>query len=150
VNERRGRARVPQPAWRPGPAGVREHGERPPGFPSNRRDLSSSLVRCSAAEVPNPKPPGPPGQRLGPVGAKGQAQRGYRRAAQESGETGRQGSEPSIVPWRPGDSSREDPAKGREGRVTDPRSGNKARTPSLGTLSMRRPRIAQRGGEAVT
>jgi hypothetical protein len=33
--------------------------------------------------------------------------------------------------------------------VTEPLSGNKARTPSLSTLSPERQRIAQRGGEAV-
>ena len=55
---------------------------------------------------------------------------------------GQQGSEPFIVPRKSGNSSRENPAEGRGGRVTDPLSGHKARTPSLSTLSTRRQRIA--------
>jgi hypothetical protein len=62
--------------------------------------------------------------------------------AQEFGETGRQGSEPVVVPRKPGDSSREDPVEGRGGRVAGPRSGHKARTPSLSALSTKRPRRA--------
>jgi hypothetical protein len=137
-------------AWPPGPAGVQEQGERPGGFPSNRRDLLHSLVLLSAPGVPNRKPPGPSGQRLGPAGAKTRRTEGIAGRAQESGETGWQGSEPFVVPWKPGNSSREDPAEGRGGRVTGPRPGTKARTPSLSTLSTKRPRIAQRGSEAVT
>ena len=70
--------------------------------------------------------------------------------APEHGETGWQESEPFVVPWKSGNSSREDPAEGREGRVTDPLLGTKARTPSLSTLSTHRQRIAQRGGQTVT
>jgi hypothetical protein len=55
---------------------------------------------------------------------------------------GWQGSEYFIVPWKPGNSPREDPVEGREGRVTDLQSGHKARTPSLGPLSTQRLRIA--------
>jgi hypothetical protein len=55
---------------------------------------------------------------------------------------GWQESEPFIVPWKWGNSPREDPAEGREGRVTDPLLGNKARTASLSTLSTQRQRIA--------
>src|SRR5262245_31733128 len=43
----------------------------------------------------------------------------------------RQASEPFVVPRKSGHSSREDPAEGREGRFAEPRSGHKARTPSL-------------------
>ena len=47
----------------------------------------------------------------------------------------RRESEHLLVPTRPGNSPRGDPAEGRRCRVTDPLLGNKARTPSLSTLS---------------
>jgi hypothetical protein len=122
------------PAWHPGPAGVLEHGERPPGFPSNRRDLLPSLALLSAAEVPNLKPPGPPRLRLDGGGSESQTHGGIAGRAQEPGETGWQESEPFLVPWTSGNSSRGDPAEGREGRVAEPLSGDKARTPSLSHL----------------
>jgi hypothetical protein len=99
----------------------------------------------SALGVPNPKPPGLPRRRLDGAGAKAQAQGGIAGRAQESGETGRQESESFIVPWKPGHSPWEDPAEGREGRVTDLLSGHRARTPSLGPLFTKRQRIAYRG-----
>jgi len=83
----------------------------------------SSLRRL--LEVPNPKPPGPARLRLDGAGAKAQTRGGIAGRAQESGETGRQESEPFIVPRKSGNSSREDPAEARGGRVTDPLSGNK-------------------------
>src|SRR5262249_38462264 len=46
-------------AWHTGPAGVPEHGERPPGFPSNRRDLPPSLVPTSARGGAEPQTPWP-------------------------------------------------------------------------------------------
>ena len=100
----------------------------------------SSLRRLSG--VPNPKPPGPARLRLGGPGAKAQAQGGIAGRAQEPGETGWQESESFIVPWKSGNSPCEDPAEGREGRVTDPLSGNRARTLSLGHLFTKRQRIA--------
>jgi hypothetical protein len=99
----------------------------------------SSLDRLEG--LPNPKTPGRRG-RVGPRRSEAATPGGIAGRAQESGETGRQESEPFLVPWKSGNSSREDPAEGRGGRVTDPRSGHKARTPSLRTLSTKRPRIA--------
>ena len=122
-------------AWHRGPAGVQEHGERSPGFPSNRRDLPSSLVRYLGLRSAEPETPGLPRLRLDEVGAKSQTRGGIAGRAQEFGEMGWQESEPSIVPWKSGNSPCEDPAEGREGRVTDPQSGNRSRTPSLGSLS---------------
>src|SRR6266404_7616690 len=73
----------------------------------------------------------------------------YRQAkATKRGGTGVWKSEPFIVPWKPGNSRPEDPVEGREGRVGDPWEGNTAGTPSPGTVSPQRPRIAalrQRG-----
>jgi hypothetical protein len=81
--------------------------------------------------LPNPKTPGPP-DRVGAWGERtSRRNEGIVGRAHEPGETGRQESEPFIVPWKPGNSSREDPVEGRGGRVTDPRSGHRARTPSL-------------------
>ena len=132
-------------AWHSGPAGALEHGERPPGFPSNRRDLPSSLVCYFGLRSTEPETPGLPRLRLGAAGAKAQTRGGIAGRAQESGETGWEGSEPSIVPGKSGNSPREDPAEGRGGRVTEPLLGDRARTPSLSTLFTKRQRIAQRG-----
>src|SRR5262249_5282453 len=120
-----------------------EHGERSTGFPSNRRDLPSS-------PVPYVGPGGCRTRKLlafptAPGSGRSEASRctgGIAGRTQEHGETGRQESEPFIVPGKSGNPSRGDRAEGRGGRVTGPRSGNKARTPSLSTLSTRRPRIA--------
>src|SRR5262249_23976379 len=121
---------------------------RVPQEPESPAALPRPLLRPS--ELPNPKTPGLPGR----VGAREERSRrrneGIAGRAQESGEMGWQESEPLIVPPKSGNSAREDPAEGRGGRVTDPRSGNKARTLSLSTLSTERPGIAQRGSEAVS
>src|SRR5262245_6262704 len=129
-------------AWHRGPAGVQEHGERPPGFPSNRRDLPLSLVPSVGSGGAEPETSWPAASASGRGGSESPDAGGIAGRAQESGETGWQGSEPFVVPQKPGNSSREDPAEGRGGRVTDPLSGNKARTPSLSTLSTKRQRIA--------
>jgi hypothetical protein len=112
-------------AWHSGPAGVREHGERPVGSPSNRRGLPSSLVPYVGSGGAEPETPGLSRLRLGAAGAKTQTQGGIAGRAQEHGETGRQESEPLLVPRKSGNPCRGDPAEGRGGRVTGPRSGNK-------------------------
>ena len=150
LNERRGRVPRLEAAWPRGPAGVQEHGERTLGFPSNRRGLPPSLVHYFGPRSTEPETPGLPRRRLDGAGAKPQTRGGIAGRAHESGEPGWQESEPFVVPWQSGNSSREDPAAGRGGGVTGALAGNKARTPSLGTLSTKRQRIARRGGEAVT
>ena len=147
LNERRGRVPRLEAAWPRGPAGVQEHGERTLGFPSNRRGLPPSLVHYFGPRSTEPETPGLPRRRLDGAGAKPQTRGGIAGRAQESGETGPQESESFIVPWKPGHSPWEDPAEGREGRVTDLLSGHRARTPSLSTLFTRRRRIAERGAK---
>ena len=119
---RRTSSRVPQQPERPAAL--------PP--PSRRR-----------TELPNPKTPGRCG-RVGPRWSEARRSGGIAGRAQEPGETGWQESESFVVPWKPGNSLREDPAEGREGRVTEPLSGHRARTPSLSTLFTKRQRIAER------
>src|SRR5207248_11083726 len=101
------------------------------GFPSNRKDLPLSLVlpvgprSCRARKLlASPA-------ASGRGGANPRRSAGITGRAQEPGETGPQGSEPFGVPRQSGNSSREDPAEGRGGRVTDPRSGHRARTARL-------------------
>src|SRR5262249_62424402 len=69
---------LPSCHW--GPAGVKEHGERPPGFPSNRRDLPLSLALSIGSGVAEPENPRPPWPRRA-LAERRATQRGYRRAS---------------------------------------------------------------------
>src|SRR5262249_46531321 len=130
-----------------GPPGSKNTANVHQGSPATGETCRSPSPFPSAQGLPNPKTPGRRG-RVGRWRSEGRRSGGIAGRAQESGETGSgerggQESESFIVPWKSGNWAREDPAEGREGRVTDPSSGPRARTPSLGSLFTKRRRIAQ-------
>ena len=85
-------------AWCAGPAGVREQGERTPGFPRNRRDLSLSLVSYVGLRSCRTRKLRAWLAASGPVRSEAaRCTEGIAGRAQEHGETGRQESEGLVV-----------------------------------------------------
>jgi len=79
--------------------------------------------------------PGPQVTRSGPAGANHRRTLWYRQAKDnEARREGARESERLIVPWKPGNPSRGDPAEGRRCLVVESMVGNSPRTSSLDPL----------------
>ena len=98
----------------------------------------------SLAGLPDPKTPG---RQVG-VGLEGATNTGARGGNRRVKETKRDGtgggeSERFIVPWKPGNSCRENPVEGRGRLVAELWAGHRARALDLDPRSTKRPRAAQ-------
>ena len=116
-----GAASARRRAWRAGPTGVEDPGERSRGFPRNLGGLPSPALPSSVRVSPNHKAPGSPGMRLLPGGANGrdamQVLLGERnepaRRSAEVGVSSKYQCSRRTNPW--------EPVKGKEGTLSQNR-----------------------------
>src|SRR6516162_6573759 len=93
---------------------------------------------------PGSPTPGPPVTRAGPAGAKHRGSRGIaKRMEKKRRETGTRESERLILPAKPGNLTRRDPAEGRGRRVAESLEGNMAGASKPGTVFTKQQRIAE-------
>ena len=127
------------------PAGVREQGIDTGGFPRNlgRPIVSVSLITglCRGCQTRKPRAVKSASDLTGATNTD--ARGGNRRAkATKRDGTGGGESERFIVPWKPGNSCRENPVEGRGRLVAELWAGHRARALNLDPRFTKRPRAA--------